>query len=228
MNIEIVDFNGQKTGESMELNPEVFGVRRNDRLMADVLKGYAANQRRGTHKSKERAEVRGGGKKPWKQKGTGRARAGSSRNPIWRGGGTVFGPRPRDYSVHLPRELRRQALAQALTAKFKENNIIVIDKIEIAAPKTSLVYDGLAKLELNGSRALFVADLIDENFKLASRNLDYIIAIAPAYDVAAYHIMRRPKLIMSRKAVEVLEDRVLERVTNFKPKAEDLEAEVGV
>lgn len=128
-----------KTGKKekeIELNDEIFGVRVNERLLQLARTAFAANLRRGTASTKTRKDVRGGGKKPWKQKGTGRARAGSSRSPIWRGGGTVFGPHPRSYNVNMPKTMRKQALISALSLRAKEQSLVVLEGVELDSHKT--------------------------------------------------------------------------------------------
>lgn len=200
---------GEKTGE-IELPREIFGVRVNDRLLNTVLTGYGRNQRRGTHQTKERKFVRGGGRKPWKQKGTGRARAGSSRSPLWRGGGTVFGPHPRDYSVAIPKELRRQALISALSRKAKENNVVVIDEMSVEQSKTREVIGTIKALKLIGDRTLCVISGIDEKLKRATQNLKEIFAVKETRELSAYHVMRRKKLLLEKKAIPQLVERIFQ------------------
>lgn len=208
LKVTVYKQNGKASGE-IELNPQVFGARVNKRLLDLVLTAYAANQRRGTHDTKERGEVRGGGKKPWRQKGTGRARHGSRRSPIWRGGGTTFGPRPRDYSVKLSEQIRRQALISALSDKTKSARVTILDGLHLSAPKTKELVEVIHALKLDGKRNLLVVDGMDENLKRASRNLKELCAIQPARDVSAYHVARRASLVIERQALLTLEKRTL-------------------
>lgn len=200
--------NGKTNGE-IELNAQVFGARINKRLLDIVLKAYAANQRRGTHDTKERGEVRGGGKKPWKQKGTGRARHASRRSPIWRGGGTVFGPHPRDYSVKLSEEMRRQALISVLSLKKKDNDILVLENLKLSAPKTKEFVEVVKALGLAKNKSLLIADHVDENLKRAFSNAKDLCSVKLAKDVSAYHIARRRKLVIEKQALLTIENRAI-------------------
>ncbi len=199
---------GSTSGE-LELNPAVFGARVNKRLLDLVMKAYAGNQRRGTHDTKERAEVRGGGKKPWRQKGTGRARQGSRRAPQWRGGGTVFGPHPRDYDTALSDTMKQQALISALSLKNQGGHIKLVDDAKLGAPKTKELIELIKTLGLYDTRTLLIVGSADENLKRASSNLKELCAIRLARDVNAYHIQRRQKLLIEKEAVSILEKRAL-------------------
>ena len=199
---------GKKSGE-LELNEAVFGAPVNQRLLQLVLKAYAGNQRRGTHDTKGRAEVRGGGKKPWKQKGTGRARHSSRRSPIWRGGGIVFGPHPRDYDTNLPSTMKRSALISALSLKNKEDNLLFLEDALLKQPKTKELVNVIKALGLQDSRTLFIVSSMDENLKRASRNLKDIFSIKLARDVNAYHIQRKRKLLIEKQALPTIEERAL-------------------
>lgn len=204
----ILKKDGKKSGE-LELNEAVFGAPVNDRLLQLVLKAYAGNQRRGTHNTKERAEVRGGGKKPWKQKGTGRARHSSRRSPLWRGGGTTFGPHPRDYDTNLPSTMKRAALVSALSLKKKEDNLLFLEDAILRQPKTKELVGMIKALGLQDSRTLFIVSSMDENLKRASRNLKDLFAIKLARDVNAYHIQRKRKLLIEKEALPTIEQRAL-------------------
>lgn len=200
---------GTKSGDEVDLKSEIFQAPVNERLLNIVFTSYARNQRRGTSDTKERAEVRGGGRKPWRQKGTGRARAGSTRSPIWRGGGTTFGPHPRDYSVHIPKELKRKALISVLSLKCKEENIMVVADTAVSQPKTKELYQMIKSLKLDGSRTLCIVPAIDENLKRASANLDRIFSLEPASDFNAYDVLRRKKLLLDKQAIPLIEKRIL-------------------
>lgn len=199
---------GKEAGE-LELNEAVFQAPINHRLLQLVLTAYAGNQRRGTHDTKERDEVRGGGKKPWRQKGTGRARHGSRRSPIWRGGGTTFGPHPRSYDTDLPSGMKRMALVSALSLKKKEDNVLFLEDSVLKEPKTKELVGIIKALGLDDSRTLFVVDSADENLRRASRNLKYFFSVHLARDVNAYHIQRRKKLLIEKQALQTIEQRAL-------------------
>ena len=207
---------GKKTGE-IELNDAVFQAPVNRRLLQLVLTAYAGNQRRGTHDTKERAEVRGGGKKPWRQKGTGRARHSSRRSPLWRGGGTTFGPHPRDYDTDLPNSMKHSALVSALSLKNKEENILVLEDANLEQPKTKQLVEIIKALGLKDSRTLFIVGSMNENLKRASRNLKEVFSIRLARDVNAYHIQRRTKLLIEKQAVPALEKRALGELETVLP-----------
>ncbi|OGW80121.1 MAG: 50S ribosomal protein L4 [Omnitrophica bacterium RIFCSPLOWO2_12_FULL_44_17] len=198
-----------KTNGEVELNPKVFGARVNDRLLELALIAYAGNQRRGTHATKTRGEVRGGGKKPWKQKGTGRARHGSRRSPIWRGGGTVFGPHPRDYGSEMSAQMKRVALISALSLKKKSDDVMVLENLELKQPKTKELVNVIKALKLENARTLFVVDSMNEALSRASRNLKKYFSIRRASDVNSYHVQRRVKLLIDKQALLTLEKRAL-------------------
>ena len=199
---------GKEAGE-LELNEAVFAAPVNHRLLQLVLTAYAGNQRRGTHDTKGRAEVRGGGKKPWRQKGTGRARHGSRRSPIWRGGGITFGPHPRSYDTPLPDGMKTAALVSALSLKKKEDNVLFLEDAVLKEPKTRELVSVIKALGLEDSRTLFVVDSVDENLKRASKNLKDFFSVKPVRDVNAYHIRRRKKLLIEKQALPTLERRAL-------------------
>lgn len=223
--LPVYKIDGKPSGEEIELNPEVFGARINKRLFDIVLTGYGNNQRRGTHDTKVRKEVRGGGKKPWKQKGTGRARVGSIRSPLWRGGGTVFGPHPRDYSVKIPKDWKRQALVCALSMKFKEENIIIAEDINVKEAKTKEAYGILKALDLDTSRTICILPELNENFKRATNNIKDKFLLKESRDVSAYHIARRRKILIDKEAIKVIEERALKQLQRkTKDKKEKVEA----
>ncbi|MBI4358428.1 MAG: 50S ribosomal protein L4 [Candidatus Omnitrophica bacterium] len=199
---------GKKTGE-LALNDQVFQAPINKRLLELVLKAYAGNQRRGTHDTKERAEVRGGGKKPWRQKGTGRARHSSRRSPLWRGGGTTFGPHPRDYDTKLPDGMKRAALVSALSLKKRDDNLMFLEDANLKEPKTRELVEMIEALGLKDSRTLFVVESMNEKLKRASNNLKNLFSVKLARDVNAYHIQRRKKLLIEKEALPIVEKRAL-------------------
>ena len=207
--ISVYKINGSQNGE-VELNPLIFDAEINKQLIQSVLTAYAGNQRRGTHDTKERKEVSGGGKKPWKQKGTGRARQGSIRAPQWRGGGTVFGPTPRDYDTKLSQVVRQKALICALSLKNKEENLMVVESFDLGLPKAKELRQAIDALKLDGKRSLCVVASLDVKLKRASNNLKEIFLVKRADDLNAYHVLRKKQLIIDRAALPLLEKRLLE------------------
>ena len=199
---------GKKKSEIV-LNPKVFGVRVNQRLLNLVRNGYAANLRSGTAHTKTRGNVSGGGKKPWKQKGTGRARAGSSRSPLWRGGGTIFGPLTRDYSVHLSQSMRTSALASALSFKAAEKKLVVLEGVKLSSPKTKEWVDMVKAQPLDGRRALCVVKETDENIRRASKNMREWIDVKEARNFTAYDVLQRDRLMIDQEALAVIDQRIV-------------------
>ncbi len=201
-----------KTGKEKKeiaLREEIFGAPINERLLALVERAYSANLRRGTASTKTRGEVRGGGKKPWKQKGTGRARHGSIRSPIWRGGGITFGPRPRKYTVSLPEGMKRKALISALSLRAKEKNILLVEEAKPEQPKTKAFISMLKSLPLEEKRTLCVVKETDTVLKRATQNLSGICEVKLARDLNAHHILHWPKLLIEEEALPVIESRLL-------------------
>ncbi len=182
----------------------------NERLLSLVERAFSANLRSGTASTKTRGEVRGGGKKPWRQKGTGRARHGSTRSPIWRHGGVAFGPRPRDYSVFLPEAMKVQALIAALSLRAKEKNVFILEEARVETPKTSEAVKIFKALPLGAKRTLCVLKQMDPLFKRATQNLSGILEIKLASDLNAYHVLRKQKLVIEEEALSVLESRLLD------------------
>ena len=201
--IALYNINGDNVGE-IDLNDSVFGVSVHKSVMHDAVVAYLAGQRRGTHDTKTRAEVSGGGKKPWRQKGTGRARHGSARSPIWRGGGVVFGPPPRDYSIRLPKKMRRLALRSALSSKVEEGSIVVLDELKMDYPKTKEMARILNNLKIN-NKALVVIDSTDENVVKSARNIPGIKPVAASW-LNVYDILAHNTLLITREAVNRVEE----------------------
>ncbi len=164
--LDLYNIAGERIGE-VTLSSKVFGAKVNEALLYEALKAQASSRRRGTASTKERAQVRGGGRKPWRQKGTGRARAGSIRSPIWKGGGTTFGPRPRDYSYSLPRKAKRKAIKSALSAKFKEKEILILDRMGLKEAKTKKMASILVNLR-SGKKPLLVIEEGNEMVRRAA------------------------------------------------------------
>jgi large subunit ribosomal protein L4 len=187
------------------LKEEIFGVKSRPHLLHQTVVMQLANRRAGTAATKSKGFVSGGGKKPWRQKGTGRARAGSIRSPIWVGGGTIFGPQPRDYSYRLPRKARRQALLSALSLKNSDGKIIVVDKLELEEAKTKLMAQALAELKVTS--ALIVIAQADEKIERAAANLPKA-KVLRVEGLNVYDLMRYEHLILTAGALQVLEERL--------------------
>ncbi|MDR9857497.1 50S ribosomal protein L4 [Paenibacillus sp. VCA1] len=190
--------------EELELNEAVFGITPNVHVMNQAVLLQRASLRRGTHKVKGRSEVRGGGRKPWKQKGTGRARQGSIRAPQWKGGGTVFGPTPRSYSFKLPKKVRRLAIKSALSSKVIDNNIIVLDALALNTPKTKEFATILNNLKVE-RKALIVAPSYDDNVALSARNIPGVKFVA-ADGINVLDVLLYDKLIITKEAVQKVEE----------------------
>ena len=194
---------GSSVGE-IELNDKVFGIEPNESVLFEAIISQRASLRQGNHKVKNRSEVAGGGRKPWKQKGTGRARQGSIRSPQWRGGGTVFGPVPRSYSYKLPKKVRRLALLSALSSKVREESIVVLEGLAFDAPKTKEFVQVLSNLSIN-KKALFVTADLDENVALSARNIPGITVVS-ATGINVLDLVGHDKLVMTKAAVEKVEE----------------------
>ncbi len=170
--LDILDLNMNVVGKT-DLKEEIFDVKVKEHLIHQVVVMQMANRRRGTSSTKNRAMVRGGGIKPWRQKGTGRARAGSIRSPLWRGGGVIFGPTPKSYNYNVPKKVRSAALKSALTQKVKEGGFLIVDKIELEEPKTKEMVSILRNLKATG-RVLFILSEENRNLELSVRNIPYV------------------------------------------------------
>jgi large subunit ribosomal protein L4 len=200
--IDVLDLSGKKTG-TLELAEEVFGAVNED-LLWEAVKHYRAGQRAGTHATKNRKLVSGSGKKLWRQKGTGRARVGSIRSPLWRHGGTVHGPQPRSYAYSFPRKKLLGALRSALAAKFADGKLVVVENFELSEVKTKLCRAALDKLGVNGT-ALLVEAKANHNLELSSRNVDGV-ALMAGNEVHPYHLLRYERVVFAREALEKLQD----------------------
>lgn len=201
--VALFNQSGSQVGE-IELNESVFGIEPNQNVLFEAIIMQRASLRQGTHKTKIRSEVSGGGKKPWRQKGTGRARQGSIRSPQWRGGGTVFGPVPRSYSYKLPKKVRRLAIKSALSSKVLEENIVVLESLAFEAPKTKDFKAVLTGLSVNKKALVVTADL-DENVALSARNIPGVTVVT-ANSVNVLDVVSHDKLIMTKAAVEKVEE----------------------
>ena len=203
---EVINKENKSVGNA-DLPDEIFGVQVNKGLLHEVVRNHLANKRQGTAATKTRGMVSGGGKKPWKQKGTGRARSGSNRSPLWRGGGTAFGPQPRDYSYKMPRKAKWSALSSALTAKFADGEVMVIDTISLPEAKTKNVKGLIDGLGLT-SKVLIIIPEKNEALELASRNLPKV-NIARVSELNVYSILSHEKLLILQDALEKMKEAYL-------------------
>lgn len=190
--------------EEMQLRDEIFAEPVNEAVIYEVVINQLANARVGTSSTKGRGEVRGGGKKPWRQKGTGRARVGSTRNPLWRGGGVVFGPKPRDYSYTVPKKVRRLAFRSALSAKLAEDNLVVLDQLDFDAPKTKKMVEILKKFAPE-KKAIVVTGSRDENVEKSARNIPGVIP-RTSDKLSVLDLVTHDKLVLTKDAVVRLQE----------------------
>jgi len=204
--VEVRNLDGA-TVKQLELADEVFAVTPNQSLLWEAVKQYLASQRRGTHSTKSRDQVRGGGKKPWRQKGTGRARAGSIRSSLWRHGSIAHGPKPRDYSYAIPEKMLRGALRSALAAKFLEHKLTVVEQFGLGEHKTKLFAAALKKLGLEKT-VLVVNDTADRNLELSSRNVEGCDVVRH-HSVHPYHILSHDQLLISEGALTRIQESLL-------------------
>ena len=201
--VSVLSQTGASVGE-IELNDAIFGIEPNEAVLFDAVVAQRASLRQGNHKVKNRSEVAGGGRKPWRQKGTGRARQGSIRSPQWRGGGVVFGPTPRSYSYKLPKKVRRLALKSALSAKVLEQNFVVLDVLNLDAPKTKDFAAILKALEIN-KKALFVTAELNENVALSARNIPGVTVLT-ATGINVLDLLGHEKVVFTKDAVNKVEE----------------------
>ncbi|WP_133525531.1 50S ribosomal protein L4 [Flavobacterium sp. 245] len=205
MEVKVLDFNGKDTGRKVQLSDSVFAIEPNNHAVYLDVKQYLANQRQGTHKAKERAEVTGSTRKIKKQKGTGTARAGSIKNPLFKGGGTVFGPRPRSYSFKLNKALKRLARKSAFSIKAKESNIIVLEDFNFDAPNTKNFINVLKALGLENKKSLFVLGESNKNVYLSSRNLKASNVVTSS-ELSTYAILNTNNLVLLEGSLELIEE----------------------
>ena len=202
---DVFDIEKKKVAQ-VDLNDAVFGAEVNEAIIYDVVKMQLASRRSGTASTKTRSDVRGGGKKPWRQKGTGRARAGTSRSPIWRGGGIVFGPHPRDYSYSIPKKIRKKAIISALSMKFKENKMLVLKDFPMEKISTR-IFKGVVDL-FSLKKALFVIDETNEVLLKSSRNIENVKMIR-SEGINVYDILNHEHLILLEPSVKKIEGALL-------------------
>lgn len=200
MQIDVYTIDGQKSG-TMELPDEIFNVEPHEHAMHLAVKVYLANQRQGTHKTKTRSEVSGGGKKPWKQKGRGTARSGSSRSPIWVGGGTIHGPKPHKYTLGLPKKVKRLARKSALSLRVRENNLLIVDDFTFDSIKTKRMSEAVKNLRIENDKTLLLLPAMDENVILSARNIAKLQTMQ-ATNASAYDILNHKKIVLCKSSVQ--------------------------
>ncbi len=203
MKLDIYKIDGVSSGKKINVSKDIFGIEPNDHAIYLAVKTYLANQRQGTHKSKERGEVRGGGKKPWKQKGRGGARAGTSRSPLWVGGGRIFGPRPRDYSQGIPKKVKSLARKSAFSYKLKDEQVIVVEDFNFDVSKTKEFSNILKALNVSGKKVLLLTNGKQENVYKSGRNIPKV-KILEANKASTYDILNNQVLILQKSAVDVI------------------------
>ena len=201
--IDVYNMQGKKVSD-LELSDKVFGIEPNENVVHSVLVNYLANQRQGTQSTKTRAEVRGGGRKPWRQKGTGRARQGSIRAPQWIKGGIALGPKPRSYSYRINKKEKQLAIRSILSSKVLENELTVVDKLEVKEPKTKVMVKALADLKVEGKTLIILADK-NENVKLSSRNIEGVKTIE-LNTINVFDLLKYNKLVLPVDTVKKLEE----------------------
>jgi large subunit ribosomal protein L4 len=203
MKVDVVNIQGESTGRKVDLPDNIFGIEPNEHAVYLAVKAFNAAQRQGTHKSKERAEIAGSTRKIKKQKGTGTARAGSMKNPLFKGGGRVFGPRPRNYRIKLNKKVKTLARASALSFKAANNGIVVVEDFTFDSPKTSEFVNVLNKMDLTNAKSILVLNDYDKNLYLSSRNIQNS-GVVNAKDLNVYEIMNSNKILLSESAVSKL------------------------
>lgn len=202
---------GKETG-TLKLAAEIFDGKTNDAAVYQAVNAYLANQRKGLASTKTRGEVSGGGKKPWKQKGTGRARVGSTRSPLWRHGGVIFGPHPRDFSYKIPEKIKKLALKSALNARVRENNLLVLDSLKIESAKTKDTAKIFSHLKIGTDKkvtVLLLVDKLEKNLKQAAGNISFL-DVNLASGTHAYDILSHKKIIITKEALHKLVSRLKE------------------
>ncbi|TDX49287.1 50S ribosomal protein L4 [Orenia marismortui] len=202
--LALYNIDGQKSG-NVDLKDEVFNVEVNEHVVHEAVVAQLAAKRTGTAKTKTRGEVAGGGRKPWRQKGTGRARHGSIRSPLWVGGGTTFGPQPRKYKKRLPKKVKKLAVKSALTVKLEEENLVIIDKFDFSAPKTKEMVSILDKFGVANDKVLVVIEEKNDNIYKSARNIPGVRVVTPN-KVTVYDVLNSKKVIMTQDAVAKVEE----------------------
>ena len=207
INMAVYSTDGKEL-EPMSLDAKIFDGTVNQDAIYQAINMYRANTRNDTASTKTRGEVSGGGKKPWAQKGTGRARVGSSRSPLWRHGGVIFGPHPRDFSYEIPQKIKLEALRASLNARIKDNNFIVVEDIKLNSPKTKDMVKILKDLKIE-QKCLFVCDSKDKNLNLSTRNINFLRLSRPE-DINAYSVLQCKKILLTKSSLKVIIARIKE------------------
>jgi large subunit ribosomal protein L4 len=207
MKLPVIDMSGQPQGEVEWADELLIKTGKGTQAVHDTITAYRANRRLGSASTKQISEVAGSGKKPWRQKGTGRARAGSFASPLWRGGGVVFGPKPRDYSIRVPKKVKSLAFRKALSERLLGGDVVVIDELKLAGHKTKEFAGIIAKIGMKDAATLVVTDQVDANLKRASRNLPGV-QVERADTVNAYELLRFEKIVATKSALKKLSDRL--------------------
>ncbi|MEW6045728.1 MAG: 50S ribosomal protein L4 [Bacillota bacterium] len=202
--VPVFNIEGEQVGE-LSLRDDVWAVPVKTGLIHQAVLMHLANRRQGTHSTKTRGEVSGGGRKPWRQKGTGRARHGSIRSPLWRHGGVVFGPKPREYGFTMPTKARRLALKSALSAKLRDGQLVVLDRLQLSEPKTRVMAQVLKNVQADAGKRLIVLKDKDQNVVLAARNIPGVLLL-PANSLGVYPVVDADRLVMTRDAVAAVEE----------------------
>ncbi|GAB6099848.1 50S ribosomal protein L4 [Halanaerocella petrolearia] len=202
--LPLYDMQGQELG-NVDLNDDIFDVEINEHVVHEAVTAQLAAKRAGTAKTKTRSEVRGGGRKPWRQKGTGRARHGSIRSPIWVGGGTTFGPQPRNYEKRIPKKVKKLAVKSALTAKVEEDSLTIVDGFDFEQPKTKKMVAVLDNLDAADKKVLLVLDGRDENVYKSARNIPGVKVVS-SNQVTVYDVLNSDKVLMTKDAINQVEE----------------------
>ncbi|HVX26082.1 MAG TPA: 50S ribosomal protein L4 [Parafilimonas sp.] len=202
MQVDVLNIKGEKTGRTLELPDDIFGIEPNDHVIYLAVKQYQAAQRQGTHKVKTRAEVHGASRKLHRQKGTGGSRKGNIRNPLYKGGGTVFGPKPHSYDFKLNKKVKDLAKVSALSHKTKNNALVVIEDFKLDAPKTKEVADALKSLKINDKKTLFVVDEFNDNLFLSLRNISKVESTVLA-DLNTYDIVNADVVVLTENSAKI-------------------------
>lgn len=205
MQVEVLNKQGKKTGRKIELPEDIFGVEPNQHVVYLAVKQYLAAQRQGTHKVKTRAEVKGASRKLHRQKGTGGSRKGNIRNPLYKGGGTVFGPKPHGYDIKLNRKVKDLAKISALSSKAKDNAIVIVEDINLDAPKTKGFADILSNLEVNGKKTLFIMPEYNDNLYLSYRNIPRVKGTLLS-DMNTYDVVNAEVLVLTEGAAKIFSE----------------------
>jgi large subunit ribosomal protein L4 len=205
MQVEVLNSKGKKTGRSVELPEDIFGVEPNDHVIYLAVKQYLAAQRQGTHKVKTRAEVQGASKKLHRQKGTGGSRKGNIRNPLYKGGGTIFGPKPHSYDIKLNRKVKDLAKISALAYKAKENAIVVVEDITMDTPKTKAFMDILGSLKVADKKSMFIIPEYNESLQLSMRNVPSVLGVLLS-DINTYDIVNSEVLVLTDSAAKIFSE----------------------